>query len=143
MKVSAGIAIVWKGKVLVAHASNASWFRTYTPPKGGVEAGELPIDAAIRETEEEVGIKVRSSDLLDPFEVLYINPKGKVYKKVILFPLIIKSLSEIGLSSEKVPLGQLQLEEVDDARFMLPDEFKERVLPRYYEPLKELISKHC
>lgn len=142
MKISAGVAIVWKGKVLVAHAKSASWFRTYTPPKGGIEVGETAMDAAVRETKEEVGIDVDETKLLDPFEIPYVDPKGKTYKKVILYPLVISKLSEIGLTKEKVPIGQLQLEEVDDARFMSPDEFEERVLPRYYKPLKDLIDRH-
>jgi ADP-ribose pyrophosphatase YjhB (NUDIX family) len=142
MKVSSGIAVIWKNKVLVAHSKNASWFKTYTPPKGGIEEGEEAIDAAVREFKEEVGIAVEKSLLTTPpVEVPYVNPKGGVYKKVILFPLYIRKLSEIGLKTEKVPLSQLQLEEVDDAKFMTVEEFKERVLPRYHEPLKELIEK--
>lgn len=142
MKVSAGVAIIYKNKMLLAHPKSASWYRTYTPPKGGIEPGESDIDAAVRETKEEVGISVNKADLKAPIEVFYNNPKGVTYKKVILFPLVIKKVSEIGLKEEKVPLSQLQLEEVDDARFMSPDEFKERVLPRYYEPLKALIEKY-
>lgn len=142
MKESAGVAIIWKGKILIAHPKGASWYRTYTPPKGGMEKGEALIDAAIRETKEEVGIQVKKKDLLDPIEIPYNNQKGVTYKMVTLFPMLIKQLSEINLKSEKVPLSQLQLEEVDDARFMSPEEFKERVLPRYYEPLKQLIEKY-
>lgn len=142
MKVSAGVAIIYKNKMLLAHPKSASWYRTYTPPKGGIEPGESDIDAAIRETKEEVGISVEKSKLKAPIEVFYKNPKGDVYKKVILFPLVISKFSEIGIKDEKVPLSQLQLEEVDDARFMSPDEFKERVLPRYYEPLNDLIQKY-
>lgn len=142
MKESAGVAIIWKGKILIAHPKSASWYRTYTPPKGGMEKEETLIDAAIRETKEEVGIQVKKKDLLAPIEIPYNNQKGVTYKMVTLFPMLIKQLSEIDLKSEKVPLSQLQLEEVDDARFMSPEEFKERVLPRYYEPLKQLIEKY-
>ena len=75
-------------------------------------------------------------------KIVYTNPKGATYKTVTLFPLIIKKLSEIGLKSETVPLGQLQLEEVDDARFMSIDELQKRAMPRYFEPLKKLVEKH-
>ena len=142
MKVSAGVAIIYKNKILLAHPKSASWYRTYTPPKGGIEPGETDMDAAVRETKEEVGISVKKTDLKAPIEVLYNNPKGTTYKKVILFPLVIRKVSDVGLKEEKVPLAQLQLEEVDDARFMSPEEFKERVLPRYYEPLKDLLQKY-
>ena len=142
MKVSAGIAIIYDGKILIAHPSRASWFRTYTPPKGGIEIDEESVDTAIRETFEDIGIRVKKKDLKDPVKVPYLSPKKKIYKSVILYPLVISSLQEIGLKTEKVPISQLQLDEVDDARFMTPEEFKERVLPRYYEPLRELVKKY-
>lgn len=35
----------------------------YMPPAGHVEAGELPQDAAVRETREETGVTVRAEDV--------------------------------------------------------------------------------
>jgi len=142
MKISAGVAIVWKDKVLVVHPKSGSWYNSYAPPKGGIEVGEESIEAAVRETKEEIGIKVKKSDLLDPFTVNYKNGNGEIYKKVILYPLVIKKLSQIGLKSEKVPLEQLQLSEVDDARFMSLTEMKGRILPRYQEHMEELLKKY-
>ena len=141
MKVSAGIALLWEDRILLAHAKNAPWFRSYTPPKGGVEEGEELIDAAVREFYEEVGISVEKSKLQEPIEVPYIDNKGKTYKRVILFPYRIESVNEVGLEDDKVPSHQLQVEEVDEARFMDAEEFKTKVLPRYYEPLKNLLEK--
>lgn len=141
MKESAGVVIIWKNKVLVAHPSNASWFKTYSPPKGGIEKGESHADAAVRETYEEIGIQINKNDLLSPIEVDYINQKGITYKKVTIFPIRIKDLSDIKLKTEKVPLAQLQIEEVDDARFMTVEELSVRVMPRFFEPLKKLIEK--
>ena len=34
-------------------------------PKGGIHAGEMPIDAALRETHEETGLRLRAEALLD------------------------------------------------------------------------------
>jgi ADP-ribose pyrophosphatase YjhB (NUDIX family) len=143
MKTSAGIAILWRNKVLLAHATNASWFKTYGPPKGMMDPGEDANDTACREVYEEVGIQFRKEQLLAPVEVPYYDKNGRLMKTVILFPVKIKDLSEIGLSSEKVPLLQLQLSEVDDARFMAEDEFEARVMPRFHEPLKKLIAKYA
>jgi ADP-ribose pyrophosphatase YjhB (NUDIX family) len=143
MKTSAGIAILWRNKVLVAHATNASWFKTYGPPKGMMEPDEDAIDTAIREVNEEIGVLVKKSELKAPIEVPYNDKNGRTFKTVILFPVKIKELSEIGLTTEKVPLAQLQLAEVDDARFMAPEEFEERVMPRFHEPLKKLIEKYA
>jgi bis(5'-nucleosidyl)-tetraphosphatase len=48
---------------VVLRAAEEEWrylllrvFRTWDFPKGGVEAGELPLQAAIREVEEETGL---------------------------------------------------------------------------------------
>jgi len=57
LKTSAGILIVCKSKVLLAHSTNSPWWRSYTPPKGGLELGESEAEAASREVAEEVGIK--------------------------------------------------------------------------------------
>jgi ADP-ribose pyrophosphatase YjhB (NUDIX family) len=140
MKVSAGIAILYLDKVLMAHAKSSPWYKSYTPPKGGVEEGESHIDAAVRELQEETGIRVDKRKLLSPVEVPYIDNRGKTYKIVVLFPMRIESLEEIGLKEEKVPLSQLQVEEVDEVRFMEENELIVRALPRYLETLKSLIN---
>lgn len=143
MKTSAGIAILWRNKVLVAHATNASWFKTYSPPKGMMDPGEDANQTACREVFEEIGIQFKREQLLAPVEVPYYDKNGRLMKTVIIFPVKIKELSEIGLTTEKVPISQLQLSEIDDARFMAPEDFEERVMPRFHEPLKKLIDKYA
>lgn len=140
MKTSAGILFIWKNKVLVCHASNAAWQKTYGPPKGMMDPGENAAQTAIRETLEEIGIKVKREQLLAPIEVPYNDKNGRTFKVAIVFPVKIKELSEIGLTGEKVPLAQLQLAEVDDARFISQDEFEAKLMPRFHEPFKKLIQ---
>ena len=53
--ISAGFVVVWNNKVLLSHPTGAPWYRTYSIIKGGVEAGEKPFDAAVREFMEETG----------------------------------------------------------------------------------------
>lgn len=143
MKTSAGIAIIWKNKVLLAHASNAAWHKTYSPPKGLMEEGEDAIDTAIREVWEEIGIRFKKEQLLAPIEVPYNDHKGRTFKVVIVFPVKIKSLEEIGLDAEFIPRSQMQLKEIDDARFFSVGEFEAKVMPRFHEPLKKLIDKYA
>lgn len=135
MKISAGVIVVFNNKILMAHATKASWFHTYTPPKGGVEEGENLSQAACREFMEEVGIKVNPAKFEEKIEVVYKDKQGHSYKTVYLFVYRINSLSEIGLSSEKVPSKQLQLEEVDEAIFMGEKTLRDKCLPRYLEIL--------
>tara|TARA_B100000513_G_scaffold195885_1_gene127947 strand:+ start:9200 stop:9712 length:513 start_codon:yes stop_codon:yes gene_type:complete len=118
-EISAGIAIIWDGKVLLAHTAGRNWKSGYGIPKGHVESGETYIDAAIRETYEEVGIKV-DKNLIDTTEnTFFVNTrKRKNPKTVYWFTAKIDSLDQIGMKDHRVPKKQLQLEEVDWAGFM-------------------------
>lgn len=124
--------IVYRDKVLLAHSTNSPWWRSYTPPKGGVEKGEEDSAAAARELMEETGIRVDSSSLKEQFTVKYDNGK-RTYKEVIVFVHRINDLTEIGLTSEIVPFSQLQTEEIDEARFFTREEAEKKLLPRYTE----------
>lgn len=135
MKISAGTIIKYKEKLLFCHPTNKQQVGTYTPAKGGIEPNESILHAAIRETKEEIGIDISESmidDINKPIEILYINKKNEIYKKVYLFLVNITSLSQIGLDSEVVPKAQLQLEEVNYAKFLTKDEILKKALPHYF-----------
>ena len=141
MKISAGILIIYNNKILLVHSKNSPWKNTYTPPKGNIEEGESESAAAIRETMEEIGIEINPEQLSKNMQsVLYADKKGKVYKTVHLFTLTIKDLKQIGLESEIVPKTQLQVSEIDDARFMDLEEIKMRVLPYYMETILKYLK---
>lgn len=142
MKISAGTCIIYQNKILFCHPTNGSWVGTYSPAKGGVDEGEELIDAAIRETKEEIGItitKEQISNLDKPIEVIYYTKKKAIHKIVYLFLVKINSLQEIGLQSEIVPKEQLQVEEVDWAGFLNADEIKDKSFHRFLN-LIELIK---
>ena len=40
MERSAGIAIIYRDQILMSHATNAPWFKSWMPPKGKLEEGE-------------------------------------------------------------------------------------------------------
>lgn len=132
MKISAGIIIKWKEKILLCHPTGKSWSNTYTPPKGGVNSGEKIKDAAIRETFEETGIKIDEAQLVnEPILIEYHSEKNKIYKNVWLYTLVIEDLTQIGLSSEVVPEGQLQKEELDWGGFLSKEEAQGKLFWRY------------
>lgn len=53
------------GKIYLGHHIKAD---DWIPPGGHIEIGETPIDAAIREMKEELGVEIKSSDIT-PFSL--------------------------------------------------------------------------
>jgi 8-oxo-dGTP pyrophosphatase MutT (NUDIX family) len=131
MKRSCGIIILYRGKIMLCHPTNAAWDETYGIPKGRIDPGETEIECAIREFFEETGIKVHASKLADKLSIKYENYKTKdVYKELSLFVMKIDALSEIGLLDEIVPVEQLQIAEIDWCGFLSKDEAVIKIAPR-------------
>ena len=62
-RISCGIVIVNDAaELLLCHATGTYHWDI---PKGGMEAGETPLDTALRETHEECGLAFAGADLLD------------------------------------------------------------------------------
>lgn len=119
METSAGVILQYRKKILVCHPTNSSIFGTWSIPKGHIESGEELLEAAIRETLEETGIRLNLNNIdPDPIVIDYKGKNNRVYKQIHCFHYIIQDLSEINLDSELVPHQQLQLDEVDMATFM-------------------------
>lgn len=130
MKISSGIIIKYKDKILLCHPTNSSWNGTFSFPKGLVNDEEDLIDAAIRECFEETGIIVSKNNIINKFCVKYT--KGRtLYKKVYLFQINIESLEEIGLTQEVVDKDKLQLEEIDWCGFVNKNEIENKIFWRF------------
>ena len=142
MKKSAGILFIYNNKALLCHPSKAKWINTFGPPKGGIEKGETPLQAAIRECKEEASLQIEPSmvDTKNCVTIDYSTKNGKIFKKVILFVVKLKSLDEIGLQEEVIIQDKLQLEEVDWCGFMSKDEWVDKVFWRFKEVLDANIS---
>lgn len=141
MKISSGIAIFYKNKILLGHPTNMPWKNSFSPPKGGVDEGENFLQAAIRETWEEVGIKIDESQIENidsPIEFLYVNKKGELFKKCYMFIVKISDLSEIKSECETLDKSQLQATEIDWAGFMTKEEAFDKIFFRF-QPLLNMI----
>tara|TARA_R100000655_G_scaffold109888_1_gene166143 strand:- start:6 stop:452 length:447 start_codon:yes stop_codon:yes gene_type:complete len=141
-KESAGLAIVYDGKVLLAHTTSRGWVGSYGIPKGGIEKSESKIEAAVRETQEEVGIKVPRK-LIDKTEYTFVVTTRKYkYTKIVYYYIVqINDLAEIGLKDLRVPKGQLQTEEVDWAGFIDYKEAMKRVMKSQISVISNLANK--
>mgnify|MGYP003653574874 FL=1 len=138
---SAGLAIIWQGKVLLAHTTGRKSSTGWGIPKGGIDKGESKINAAIRETYEELGVKVPSS-LIDKNENTFVvTSRSKKYTKIVSYFLVkIDDLSQVGLKKPKISKSKLQLEEIDAAEFMSVDQAKNGIMFSQYPILNVLQS---
>ena len=93
-------------------AASLGGTRVLTLPKGHLEAGERPEDAAIREVREEAGVDARLVAKLDDLHYWYQRGGMRIAKIVTFFLLDYLS----GEPSEHDP------DEVEDARWMPLDE---------------------
>lgn len=120
METSAGIILTYNKKILLCHPTSQGMFGTWSIPKGHIEAGEEILEAAYRETREEIGLSLNFNDIdPDPFVINYTK-KGtnNVYKQIHCFHYEVKNLKSIGLSSEIISHDKLQHAEVDFAAFL-------------------------
>ena len=121
---SAGIAIIYnsknsKPKILLVHATNGSWANPVMGiPKGKIEDGESPEDAAFRETYEEIGIRIKPNQVEQSTEIIQVYSGKKVINNIHYLICNINNLAEIGLTGLTVPKSQLQRGEIDWAGFI-------------------------
>lgn len=140
-KYSAGLVIIYRGKILLGHTAGRKNNTGWGIPKGGIEKGESNLDAAIRETYEELGIKVNRK-LVDKRERTFVVTSRKYnYNKVVYYYVVnIDDLSQIGLKSEIISKGKLQLEEIDDARFFTRGEAEDVIMQSQKTILTTLVG---
>jgi 8-oxo-dGTP pyrophosphatase MutT (NUDIX family) len=142
MKKSAGVIIILNNtKILLSHATNARWEKTFSFPKGGIEKDEKKKDAAIRELAEETSIMITKEQISNPDDAIivnYIDKEGVNYKRLYLYTVYIEDISEIGLESEIVPIENLQADELDWCGFLTKEEAKDKIFNRV-EHLLDLI----
>jgi len=113
-EISAGGVVVQGGSciVIVPTRRALGGTRVLTLPKGHLEVGERPEDAAIREVREEAGVDARLVDKLDDLRYWYQRDGMRIAKIVSFFLLEYVS----GEPSEH------DRDEVEDARWVSLDE---------------------
>lgn len=119
-KIAAGLCIVCDNKMLMVLDAKDKYLGI---PKGGIEPGEDPLDAAIRETMEETGVIVKKSQIkLEPYIVNTFEKNGEFKHQLIYFLVQLASVSEIGLSSLEISKDNIQAEEISWAKFTGPND---------------------
>ena len=118
-KTVAGLCIVYDNKMLlVKHGKKG----TLGIPKGEADEGEDLLDAAIRETQEETGIRVNKSKIKpDPY-VVDVHDEGSIKKQIVYFLVQVVNPNEIGINSDILSKDKLDLSEISWAGFVNPND---------------------
>lgn len=139
---SAGIVVIYDGKVLLGHSTGRGKFHSWGISKGGIEEGESNLEAAIRETEEEFGIKVPTKLIgKDEYTFVVTSRKYKYNKVVYYYIMEITDLSQIGLKTLDIPKSKLQLKEIDSAKFVGYRDAMDLIMVSQSQVITNLLSK--
>jgi len=133
LELTAGLAVIQEGSILLVHPKGTKWYGTYSIPKGHVEEGESLLEAAIRETREETGITIDKNDLIDPEPkfVDYEDKHGNLYKRVYYYVV-----------NPKIPIIKEAIKsddnEVDWSGFVLAEKAEARIFWRMKSILENI-----
>jgi len=133
MVTSAGLVLIHNNKILLVHPTGSKWYGTYSIPKGHLEENEDALTAAVRETQEEIGVQF-SPDEIELISEGYIDYKtsnGVVYKRVIYYVVYLLTWIAPGNCT-------LQLDEVDWVGWLTKDEAEKRIFWRLKNVLQYL-----
>jgi ADP-ribose pyrophosphatase YjhB (NUDIX family) len=108
-----------KGRVLLSHRRDLDLWNL---PGGSVESGELPTAAAVRETREETGLKIKLKDLVGIY--------GKPHRDEFVF-----------VFTAKVVGGKLKnTAEADANRYFKVNKLPENTIPKHVGRIKDAAS---
>ena len=138
MEKSSGLVIRYNNMLLLAHPTKSAWTGTYSFPKGKIEDGETPLQAAIRETREEVGLNIPEEWIDKNDKIIYYTKKNKNYKRVHYFLVDLTEDKKKLLFGDSLilPESKLQLREIDWSGFLKFEDAKLRIFWRFTELLK-------
>jgi 8-oxo-dGTP pyrophosphatase MutT (NUDIX family) len=87
------LVAIWHGQELLL--VETSYRRSWSLPGGGIERGETARQAAVRELAEEVGLRVRAEQLLEPWQICERGPGGLNTVTIFTLPLRTRPALEV------------------------------------------------
>lgn len=105
-------------EILLVHPGGPFWknkdINSWSIPKGEIEINENLKDAAIREFEEETGLKLTKKDKNKIFYLCKVKSKNKI---VYIFALEKDFGNKFEVKSKLIKLGSLEFPEIDKAKY--------------------------
>jgi len=124
------LVAIWHGPELLLVES--SYRRSWSLPGGGIGKGETARQAAVRELVEEVGLRVRAEQLLEPWEICERGPGG--LNTVTIFSLPLRTRPELEVDGLEIVAGHWLSREQALAR-ELPGHLRAYLL-RHPDPIR-------
>lgn len=126
---SAGIVFWYNNNILLVHPYDPSGLQYdgWSYPKGHYEEGETRRQTAIREVNEEVDVNLPDGflDLIEEHELKpVLKEKGIKHYYYYIYNLSQEEFNKYFNNSLIIPKSKLQLDEVDEARFVDKEEAK-------------------
>jgi ADP-ribose pyrophosphatase YjhB (NUDIX family) len=136
-KDTSGIMFIHGGKVLLVFQTDNRW----SYPKGHIEKGEGKKAAAIRETEEEVGVKLPRNIIKNSKKSLaFMNKERKKYW-YYSYHLSDEEFEEYFDSEYIISKNKLQAKEIIQAKFVSFADAKKLIDKRFKKAIKIEINK--
>ena len=110
--VGVGAIILREGKILLEKRGNEPARGQWTIPGGVVEVGESLEDAVTRETKEETGLIVQSTNLIDVVDQVHFDKEGKIEYHYVIVDYTVEATGEAKAASDADELKWVPLNEV-------------------------------
>ncbi|HSX19039.1 MAG TPA: NUDIX domain-containing protein [Candidatus Saccharimonadales bacterium] len=109
-----GIVIKTEGGKPLVLVTQHSGHKGWEFPKGHLEKGESSEQAAVREVEEEAGVKAKVLEKVDKIEYFYYEEGEKVLKTVVYFLMEYVGEGEATTAFEVSDMGWFGVDEVEE-----------------------------
>lgn len=124
-----GVVVVDEGRLLLVRRRDPPDEGLWTIPGGLVELGERVEEAAVREVEEETGVRVKLQGLLDVVNKIVRDEAGRVKYHYVIVDFLGKPLTkEVKASSEVLDAAWVELSRLNEGEVPITSTLRDLLL---------------